>query len=184
VIIKIKLLKINHMKTNLKPASADSRAKQKSATKKSQHSLIPKTNKMGKQVNKSDQVATENLAQSVTTKLNPFSQTVDGILKLIKELPDEPLLLDGYDEFILGYEEDTSSIIYDALGIIDKIIDEEMAWAKNNGEELEEWEDCYDRAYAWVFGGLVKSVGQWQFKNGKMIDLTAGRPFPKMLVRF
>lgn len=118
------------------------------------------------------------------SKVNPFSQKVNVIVAQAKELLDEPLLLDGFEEFILGFDGETHAVIYDGLGIVNKIVDENMEEDEKAGELYGEWEDYYDRAYEWVINGLARSVACFKFKNGKYIDLTAGRPFPKIMMRF
>ena len=117
-------------------------------------------------------------------KMNPFSQSVDEILELVEELDDESLLLGDYGEFILGYDTKTNALIYDGLGIINKIMNENMEEDERTGTVDGEWEDYYDRAADWVCGGLSKSAFNRKNKTSKVIEGTEEKIFPIIMMRF
>jgi hypothetical protein len=107
-----------------------------------------------------------------------------GILNQIKDLLDDPILFNRFDNHIMGYDIENDSIIYDGDGIINELTDEWMQRDRLAGEMDGDWSDYYDRALEFVSGSLPGSVQQSAFRKGKWVDLTENHPKPKIMMRF
>ncbi len=104
---------------------------------------------------------TKNGKDKFVTKLVdiiPKTQKVQDILEEVMEMKDNPILFLGYEDHIIGYETKSYALIYDALGIINQITDENMRYDEENGFAASEWEDYYDNATALVYDNQLLHV--------------------------
>lgn len=107
--------------------------------------------------------ATKGGKEKLVTKLVdivPKTQKVQDILEQTMEMSDNPIIFLGYEDHIIGYDATNNALVYDALGIINHITDENMRYDEENGtNDLNwEWEDYYDHATEFVNGGHLTRV--------------------------
>lgn len=108
-------------------------------------------------------VATKGGKEELVTELVdivPKTQRVQNILEEVMEMHDNPIIFLGYEDHITGYDISSHALIYDALGIINQITDENMCYDEGNGtnDNEWEWEDYYDHATEMVLKGQLTQV--------------------------
>ena len=106
-------------------------------------------------------VATIGGKQKLVTELVdivPKTQRVQNILEEVMEMQDNPIIFLGYEDHIMGYDLNSNALIYDAIGIINQIKDENMKYDKENGECVLEWEEYYDSAMEMLLNGQLTRV--------------------------
>lgn len=143
--------------------------------------LTIKNQTMGKTKKKPEAEDITDSKKDATNKANSRME-LKQVLEEIKGLPDDPVLINGFDNCIMGYDLETNSVIYDGYGVINQIVDEQMKDDMKAGELDGDWEDYYDRAYEYVCNDIVKSVSRQSFRKGKWVDLNAGRPLPLIMM--
>ncbi|MFN5480205.1 MAG: hypothetical protein ACK48G_09540 [Chitinophagaceae bacterium] len=107
--------------------------------------------------------STKGGKEKLVTKLVdiiPKTQRVQDLLEQVMEMSDNPIIFLGYDDHIIGYDARSNALVYDALGIINQMTDENMKYDEEQGtnDTNWEWEDYYDHATEIVDSGELTSV--------------------------
>jgi hypothetical protein len=104
---------------------------------------------------------TSNGKEELVTKLVeivPKTQKVQDILEEVMMMKDNPIIFLGYEQHIIGYESKSYALIYDTIGIVTQIADENMQYDEQNGNTVSDWDEYYDEAASMVYDGQLLQV--------------------------
>ena len=86
-------------------------------------------------------------------EVRPKTQEVQDILERVMETDNNTLIFPGYENHIIGYDPVRYALIYDAIGIVCQLTEENMKEDLEYGadESSMDWDEYYDRASDHVF---------------------------------
>jgi hypothetical protein len=142
-----------------------------------------KTKKMKKEKKSDRPLSVFAIPAKTKTRVQKFSkkprmskQKIEELLTLVNIQCENSIMINGFDENIIGYDANTNAIIYDGSEMIKQLADDYIQSDIDDGIEIEERWEYYEQAVDYFEYNISGTLEYWPICENK--------PRPILLMRF